>query len=349
MNRKKLVLSIIILLLLLIITAIFFGYDYYRMIYSVNIDLKGKKYEYVYVKTGADFKNVIDSLMKKSKLIDSSSFCWLARKKNYDNHVKPGRYKIKDGMNNNELVNLLRSGKQEPVRLTFNYLRNKEQLASRISKQIEADSFSIIKALSDNEILNKYKFNSRNIISMFIPNTYEMYWNTSSTLFLEKMNDAYQKFWNKERKAKALSIGMNELEITTLASIVQAEQSNHNNEKAIIAGLYINRLRSNMPLQSDPTILYAINDFSRQRLLNRDKEVDSPYNTYKYTGLPPSPILIPEISSIEAVLNFEKNDYIYMCAKDDFSGYHNFSRTLEQHNSNARKYQSALDKKGIKH
>lgn len=182
---------------------------------------------------------------------------------------------------------------------------------------------------------------------MFIPNTYEFYWNISAKAFFKKMNTEYSKFWNPARLAKAKKIRMSPLEVSTLASIVQAEQSMHDDEKAKVAGLYINRLRKGMLLQSDPTVVYAIGNFSIRRVLNKDKEIDSPYNTYKYKGLPPAPINLPEISSIDAVLNYEKHSYIFMCAKEDFSGYHNFSKTHSQHMMYARRYQAALNKKKI--
>ncbi len=285
-------------------------------------------------------------MSKHEILKDLESFLWVANKKNYKN-IRSGRYEIKSGMSNNELVNMLRSGHQKPIKLTFNNIRTKQELASKVSQKLELDSIELMVLLNNNQFLTPFKFSNITIISMFIPNTYEFYWNISAEAFFKKMNKEYEKFWTKERLEKAEKIKMSPIEVSTLASIVQAEQSIHNDEKAKVAGLYINRLKKGMLLQSDPTVVYAIGDFSIRRVLNRDKEIDSPYNTYKYTGLPPSPINLPEISSIDAVLNYANHNYIFMCAKEDFSGYHNFSKTTHQHMIYARRYQRALNKKKI--
>ena len=326
----------------------FIAYHFYNVIYSNNVKLESKQNFYLYIATDSDFNSVLDSLKKNDILKDTSSFIWVANKKKYNERVKAGRYLIKSKMNNNDIINMLRIGSQKPVKLTFNNIRTKEDLASKISKNIEADSLEILKLLNSNEFLSKYHFKKHSILSMFIPNTYEFYWNTSAEKFFERMNIEYKKFWTKKRLDKAKKLKMNLVEVSTLASIVQAEQSVHNDEKARVAGLYINRLRKGMLLQSDPTVVYAIGDFTIRRVLNRDKEIDSPYNTYKYVGLPPAPINLPEISSIDAVLNYEKNNYIFMCAKADFSGYHNFSTNSRQHGIYARKYQRALNRKGIR-
>ena len=334
--------------ILLLSVALIIVYHFYNVIYSNNVNLKSNNNFYLYIVTGSSFNSVLDSLNKHNVLKDTASFIWVVKKKKYDKKVKAGRYLLKNKMSNNDIVNMLRIGSQKPIKLTFNNIRTKKELASKISKSIEADSLEILKLLNNNEFLSKYHLKKHNILSMFIPNTYEFYWNTSAKKFFIKMNVEYKKFWSKNRLDKAKKLKMNLVEISTLASIVQAEQSAHNDEKPRVAGLYINRLRKGMLLQSDPTVVYAIGDFSIRRVLNRDKEVDSPYNTYKYAGLPPAPINLPEISSIDAVLNYEKNNYIFMCAKADFSGYHNFSTNSRQHGRYARLYQRALNKKGIK-
>lgn len=326
--------------------ATLIAYSYYQKIYTPNTQIKEGKVFYLYIPGNANFSNVIDSLRKYEILKDEESFIWLSEKKKYKK-IRSGRYKITVGMSNNQLINILRAGLQTPVKLTFNNIRTKEELAGKISKTLEFDSLSLINLLNNKDFLKPYGFNPETVISMFIPNTYEFYWNSSPKVFFKKMNKEYNKFWTKERKEKAKKINMSPLQVATLASIVQAEQSKHNDEKAKVAGLYINRLKKGMLLQSDPTVIYAKGDFSIRRVLNKDKEINSPYNTYLYKGLPPAPINLPEISSIDAVLNYEKHSYIYMCAKEDFSGYHNFSKTLTQHNIYAKRYQKALNKERI--
>lgn len=339
---KTILITVLVLISLLAITSIYF----YGIIYSGNTLLKNDEVFYLYIPSNANLSNVTDSLSKHKVLKDMESFLWVVVKKKYKN-IRSGRYEIKSGMSNNALVNMLRSGNQKPIKLTFNNIRTKQELALKVSQKLELDSSSLIELLNNNQFLKSFKLSSRTVISMFIPNTYEYYWNISAEAFFKKMNKEYEKFWTKERLQKAKKIKMSQLEVSTLASIVQAEQSMHNDEKPKVAGLYINRLKKGMLLQSDPTVVYAIGDFSIRRVLNRDKEIDSPYNTYKYTGLPPSPINLPEISSIDAVLNYENHSYIFMCAKEDFSGYHNFSKTSAQHMIYARRYQRALNKKKI--
>ncbi|MCF6241380.1 MAG: endolytic transglycosylase MltG [Bacteroidales bacterium] len=328
------------------VIAALIAFSYYNKIYIDNTQIPNSEKFYLYIPTGADYTNVIDSLSKYNILKNKESFIWLSEKKNYKK-IRPGRYEITNGMSNNQLINMLRAGLQKPVKLTFNNIRTKEELAGKISKTLEFDSLSLLRLLNNKEFLNSYGFTPETVISMFIPNTYEFYWNSSPEVFFKKMYKEYKKFWNKERLAKAKKMNMSPIEVATLASIVQAEQSRHNDEKAKVAGLYINRLKKGMLLQSDPTVVYAIGDFSIRRVLNKDKEIDSPYNTYKYKGLPPAPINLPEISSIDAVLNYEKHKYIYMCAKEDFSGYHNFSTNISQHNIYAKRYQRALNQKKI--
>ena len=324
------------------------GYFIYGWIFKSNIFLDGKKSVVIFIPTDSDYNSVIEILGEQGIIRDMKSFEWVAKEKKYSANVKPGRYRILANMSNDELINMLRSGNQEPVSFAFNSVRTKEQLAGRVGAKLEADSSEILSFLNNEEILQtKFGMNAKTILVLFIPNTYEFYWNTSAQEFLERMAKEYKKFWTDERKKKAKDIGLTQTEVTILASIVQSEQSVYDNEKNIIAGLYINRLKKEMPLQSDPTIIYAKGDFTIQRVLEKDLLIDSPYNTYKNKGLPPGPICIPEISSLDAVLNYDKNDYIYMCAKEDFSGRHNFSKTYEQHCIYAKKYQQALNKKNI--
>ena len=342
---KKIVISFLILSLAI---GGYVGYQYYLKIYKPNVVLKnGKSQAELFIPTGSDFEQVKEILVKHHFIEDEASFEWVAQKKNYINKVKPGRYIIKKGMNNNELVNLLRSGAQTPVKVSFHNIRFKEELAGVIAKQIEADSVSLIQLLNDEDLARKYGFNKETFITMFIPNTYEMYWNTSAQEFVERMAKEYKAFWNDERKAKARKLGLSQSEVTILASIVQAEQNVKTDEQPVVAGLYLNRLKSKMQLQCDATLKFANKAYDVQRVLDSDKKIDSKYNTYKYTGLPPGPINLPEINAIDAVLNAKEHNYLYMCAKEDFSGYHNFTSSYNQHLRNAKKYQAELNKRKI--
>ncbi len=347
LNKKQIKRFLIIFSIIAITVLGVFFYSLYSKIYTNNISKNIQKSFFLYIPTGANFKLVADSLKKHKVLKDFDNFQWVCEKKNYINKIKSGRYEIKSPMNNNDLVNMLRSGNQKAVKLTFNNIRTKNDLADKISKQLELKSTELTKLLNNTEFLQKYGFTPNSIMSMFIPNTYQVYWNTSADKFFAKMNKEYKKFWNKKRTDKAKAIKMSKLEVSVLASIVQAEQSRHNDEKAKIAGLYINRLKIGMALESDPTLIYALGDFTIKRVLNKHKDIDSPYNTYKNVGLPPSPINLPEISSLDAVLNYEKHSYIFMCAKADFSGYHNFAKNLTMHNVYSKQYHRALNKRKI--
>jgi len=254
---------------------------------------------------------------------------------------------ILDGMNNNQLVNLLRSGEQNSIRLILRSVRTKTELAANVAKYIEADSLSVISLLDDNAFCAQYGFNTTTIFSLFLPNTYEFYWNTTAEEFIVRMAREYKRFWNEDRVVKARSLNLSQSEVSTLASIVQSEQAAKKDERAVVAGLYLNRLRKGMRLESDPTLIHAIGDFTIKRVLNIHKEINSPYNTYRNAGLPPGPILLPEIESIDAVLNASKHNYLFMCAKEDFSGYHNFSESYREHVNNAKRYQRELNKRRI--
>ncbi|MDP7567538.1 MAG: endolytic transglycosylase MltG [Flavobacteriales bacterium] len=323
-------------------------YELYSRVYQPNVVFpENTKEKYIYIPTDADFLTVVKVLSENGLLITSNSFEWLAKQKKYTTNIKAGRYKIDRALNNNELVNLLRSGKQTPIKVTFNNLRTKEQLAGKIANQIEADSFSILSYITDTVFQQKLGLNNNNIACLFIPNTYEFYWNTSAEQFVNRMLKEYKLFWDTTRKAKADKIKLNYYEVATLASIVEKEQNIKRDERPEIAGLYLNRIKKKMKLESDPTLIFALGDFSIKRVLNKDKKVDSPFNTYKHKGLPPGPICIPSINAIDAVLNASSHKYIFMCAKEDFSGYHNFAKTYAKHLLNARKYQKALNKRKI--
>ena len=309
-----------------------------------NVDTNENYSLYIY--ENDSFENIKEILYSDSVIINKKSFEWLAKKLDYPQYIKSGHYVIKDGMNNNQLLNMLRSGSQTPVRLTFNNIRTLEQLASRIDEQLELDSLDFISAVNNNYSLKEMGFNSHNYASLFIPNTYELYWNIDADEFVEKMINEYKRFWNEERRHKADNLKLKPIEVSILASIVDKETTK-TSEMPRIAGVYLNRLKKNWLLQADPTLVFAIGDFEIKRVLDVHKEIESPYNTYKYIGLPPGPICIPSIAAIDAVLNAEKHKYFYFCAKDDLSGYHVFARNIREHNVNANKYRKALNKKRI--
>ncbi|HZX62327.1 MAG TPA: endolytic transglycosylase MltG [Bacteroidales bacterium] len=322
------------------------GFHYYQNFFQPNVTMGDQPSAYIYIHTGADFSAVKNLLSDHHYLRDMKSFEWVAQKKKYDIKIRPGRYKIRYGMNNNELVNLLRSGKQEPVRVILQNVRTPEELAGKIASQIEGDSISILNLLRDPDYLREFGAEPATIFTLFIPNTYEFLWNTTADHFIRRMYKERQKFWNDERLTQMSQEGLNIPGVITLASILEKETAK-NTEKSVIAGVYLNRIRKSWPLQADPTLIFAWNDYTIKRVLNKHKEIDSPYNTYKYTGLPPGPICLPSVSSIDAVLNYEKHGYMYLCAKDDLSGYHNFAVTLAEHNRNAERYQAALKRLNV--
>ena len=318
----------------------------YNRIWRSNINLPAGESMVLFIPTGSDFSEVYNRMREQDVLRDTSSFHWVAVKKNYPRHVRPGKYRIRSGMSNNRLVGMLRSGSQEPVELVFHNIRSPEMLAGVISRQIEADSLEILSLFSDKDLLSANQLTRETAMGIFIPNTYEIYWNTSAKEFFNRMLREYRNFWNEKRLARATEMGLKPMEVMTLASIVD-EETLIQEEEARVAGVYINRLNRRMRLQADPTVKFAAGDMNMTRVLKKHLMIDSPYNTYRYGGLPPGPIVIPSISAIDAVLNYEHHNYIYFCAKDDFSGYHAFASTLAQHNKNARSYQNALDRRKI--
>ncbi|MEZ5020832.1 MAG: endolytic transglycosylase MltG [Bacteroidales bacterium] len=300
----------------------------------------------IYIPTGSDFGALTDTLMRADLLRSRKSFLVTARLKSFGKNVKPGSYVIEPGLSNNSLVNMLRSGLQTPVNVTFNNIRTLDELAGKIGRQIEADSASLASFFNDETNFSPDGFDRNTLISVFIPDTYHLYWSVDARGFYRRMLKEYRDFWNDERTALAASKGLTPAEASVLASIVDEEASKED-EKPRIAGLYINRLRLGMPLQADPTVKFAVNDFSLRRILNKHLEVDSPYNTYKYAGLPPGPIRCPSRSGLESVLNAEEHEYLFMVAKPDRSGYHHFSRTLAEHNRYAAVYRRELNRRRI--
>ncbi len=322
------------------------GWNTYKRLYVSNVSIVNKSSIFINIPTGSTFEDVKRILVEQNIVKNIASFEWVSEKLNYVHYVKPGRYKINSGINNKLLVGLLRSGQQTPVKLKFSNARNINVLARVIDSQLEFDSAQFVQYFENEQKLKGMGFNKANSIAMFIPNTYEVYWNISIDEFAEKMNKEYDRFWNEKRKTSLDKVGLNKIEVSILASIIN-EESSKPKEYETIAGLYINRLRRNMPLQADPTVKFGLGDFTIKRILLKHLEVNSPYNTYKNTGLPPGPICMPSISAIDAVLNYKEHKYLYFCAKSDFSGYHTFATTLMQHNQNAKAYQAALNKMKI--
>ncbi|MBK7213643.1 MAG: endolytic transglycosylase MltG [Bacteroidales bacterium] len=334
------------LVLLFFIGIAVLAYAAYSMLYKANVWLNNKESVSLDIRSGSDWDDVKGFMYTNGLIVQRNTFEWVAKLMKYPDHVKPGHYVITSGMNNRELISKLRSGRQDPVKLVFNNIRTKEDLAGHIASQIEADSASLIKLLSDSAYVSGFGFRPSNILTMFIPNTYAVYWNITPAKFMERMHKEYNNFWNASRVQKLDNIKLSRLEVMTLASIVEKE-SNKNDEKPDIAGVYMNRLKQNWLLQADPTLVFALGDFTIKRVLNVYKKIDSPYNTYMYIGLPPGPICMPSVASIDAVLNYRQHNYMYFCAREDFSGYHNFAVNQQEHELNARRYQEALNKQGI--
>lgn len=322
-----------------------FSFYAYQMVYTPNV-LADESDRIFTVPSGATFDEIQDRLHDERYVKDLLSFSVLAKLMKYDQNVKPGRYLLTADMSNLAAIRLLRSGQQEPVNVTFNNVRLKPALARRLCENLEANKKEFLALLNDEDFVKKYGFTTENVLVMFLPNTYQFYWTTSAEELFERFHQEYQNFWSEQRKKKADSLNMNPREVSVLASIVESE-TNKPDEAPKVAGLYLNRLQRNIALQADPTLVYAAGDFTIKRVLNKHKEIDSPYNTYKYTGLPPGPIRVPSINAIDAVLNYEDHNYLYMCAREDFSGYHNFATNLSTHLTNARRYQRALSQRGI--
>ena len=301
---------------------------------------------YLYI----DSDDNVDSVYQKLSPISTKHSLWafkqLARYKSYGDHIKTGRYQI-GSQGALQTFRYVRNGIQAPVNVTINSVRTTERLAKDISKKLMMSRDELYKALNDSATCAEYGYTPKTIIAMFIPNTYDFYWNISVKTLLERMKRENEKFWTFERLEKAKNADLSPIEVVTLASIVDEETANVD-EMPMIAGMYINRLRIDMPLQADPTVKFANGDFEARRIYNSMLRVDNPYNTYKYKGLPPGPIRLPSLQAVDAVLNFVHHDYLYMCAKEDFSGTHNFAKTYSEHQQNAAKYAKALNERGIK-
>jgi UPF0755 protein len=334
--------------LIVVVVASIYGYMLYRNIFSPNTNFTEKEI-FVHIPTDADAQKVLEIVSPYIK--DMELFKMTAEKKSYFANIKAGRFLFKNNMNNNDLVNSLRIN--VPFQLAFNNQERLEDFAGRIASQIEADSTSLMKSFTDENFLKEQNMTRENVISLFIPNSYEFFWNTSADKFRDRMAKEYRKFWTQERIAKAQAQNLNPLQVSVLASIVHKETVKID-ERPRVAGVYLNRLNRGMKLEADPTVIYAVknnaNDFSIEikRVLYKDLETDSPYNTYKYEGLPPGPIAMPDVSALDAVLNPEKHQYIYFCASVTNFGYHEFAVTPAQHEANRKKYVAWISKQGIK-
>jgi UPF0755 protein len=312
-------------------------------LFTAKVDVLQDK-TYIYIYPNSNKEQVMQAIKSQDIIFNTFAFKAYSFVLKYEK-VHSGRYEIKKGMTVGKMVNMLAKGHQTPMRLVIGKSRTKEELAEKLDKELAFTKPELLSKLNDNAFLKQYDLDSLSSITLFIPNTYEVYWDTKVEDFIKRMYNEQRVFWNK-RKQRLDSIGYTKLEVMTIASIVE-EETNQNAEKPIIAGVYINRLKKNMPLQADPTIKYALSDFTIKRITGRMLGVESPFNTYRNIGLPPNPICIPSIASIDAVLNYQKHDYLFFCAKEDFSGNHNFTSSLNEHYENARKYQKALNEREI--
>lgn len=344
MKRKtKYILTGVVASLLIVSIAV--AYSAYTAVMSPVVNCAESVY--LQVLPGDDTHSIEQRLAATGNLKSMAAFAPLMRYYKYDTRVKPGNYSIRPGDSMRDICLRLLSGNQTPVKLVIPSVRTLDRLAGAVGRQLMTDSASVMALLTDVHYLDSLGYTPATASCLFIPNTYEVYWTMTPEQFVARMVKENRRFWNDSRLAKAKAQGLTPCEVMTLASIVD-EETAKDDEKPLVARLYLNRLKRGMLLQADPTVKYALGDFELRRILYAHLQTDSPYNTYKYAGLPPGPIRIPSIAAIDAVLNPAKHSYIYMCAKEDFSGYHNFATTLAQHNANARRYQQVLNRLGIK-
>ena len=325
-----------LLIIFIALVAIVLGW----FVFGPSINAPENKY--FYISTGSDYNKVKEGLNKNHILSYSFLFDELAKFSKYDKHIKPGKYKINDGMSMFNLLRMLRSGRQTPVNLTIIKLHTKEELARKLGENFEFDSTAAINFLTNKDSLSKFDLDTNTVLTTVIPNTYVLLWNTGPSKVFRKLYAQNVKFWNSERKGKATNQHLDEKEIYILASLVE-EETNKNDDKGKIASVYINRLNKNMKLAADPTVKYAMKDFGLKRIYLKYLSFPSPYNTYLHTGLPPGPICTPSVKTLDAVLNAPATDYLFFVAKPDFSGYSNFAVSYNEHERNAKAYQHALD------
>lgn len=333
-------LTVVLLLLIGTVTG-------YYLIFKSNVSLPSADKQYLYIPTGAGFDDVLNVLADKKMLKDKNSFVLLAKSTGYDKKVIPGKYRLWPGMNNYELIRLLHSGKQEPVKLIIKGSQSMDRFIEYVASNLEIKEGDLREKLGDESFLGSLHLKKETAPCFIIPNTYEMFWNISLNKFLEKMEAGYEKFWNEERMGLCRETGLTRTEVVTMASIIEKE-TDKDSELPVIAGVYMNRLSKGMKLQADPTVLFAINGTGVQRVGGAMLDYDSPYNTYKYAGLPPGPICIPSVQAVDAVLHYQKHDYIYFCARPDGSGYSDFTASYKEHQLNAKRFQKYLDEHNIK-
>lgn len=343
-SDKKVLYIILGVLGLMVLVA---GIKIYEDVFASNVRLQKDEVGYVYIRTGKSFDENLDEVKQTGLLRNTDALKRIIGLLGYEGGIKPGRYKVDASVNNLELARLLISGRQEPVDITFKYAERKEDLIRFWSMQLEADSFELGVLLGNEGFAKSLQLDTQTIVSVFIPNTYNFYWNTSAEKLVERMVKEYELFWDSTRLSKAAKLDLTKAEVSILASIVQKE-TYQKSEMPVVAGVYYNRLRKGMPFQADPTIIFAMNDKSIRRVSGQMLRINSPYNTYLFKGLPPGPICIPSVQAIDAVLNLNTHNYIYFCAREDFSGFHNFSASFAQHCNNARKYQRELNRRGIR-
>lgn len=335
---KKIILTIAVVVVLTATALIYLLYD---IAWKPNSNPKGT--EKLIIPIGATFQNVIDSIEKHNFIKNEKNFQYVAKWLKFSKNIKPGKYEIRAEENNYYFIKRLMRGQHYPVKFTFNNIRTKEQFVEKVGDNFLFEPQELAQLLNDPSFAKRYGFNTETILTLFIPDSYEIYYDITAEQFCERLHYYYELFWDDERRQKADNIGLSPTEVAILASIVD-EESSKASEKPIIAGLYLNRLKKGMLLQADPTVKFAVGDVTLKRILYAHTEIDSPYNTYKYAGLPPGPLRIPDKQTLDAVLNYTHHNFLYMCAKDDLSGYHNFANTLAEHNRNAQKYHRAISR-----
>ncbi|SHG38791.1 endolytic transglycosylase MltG [Dysgonomonas macrotermitis] len=339
---KRSVLGTIVCIVILALVGAFL---YVESIIATKFNID--KTVYIYVDANKDYQSILTQLDTTAHVGNMTKLKMVADYYNYKDNIRTGRYAITPDMNVKEVITMLKGGHQSPVQLKFNNIRTKEDLAVRLSNQLMLSKDELMVALNDSARCAQLGFTTETVDCMFIPNTYEVYWDISFDNLFKRMDTEYNRFWTEERRAKAKQQGLTPVEVSILAAIVE-EECYFSDEYPVVAGLYLNRLRSGQLLQADPTVKYAVGDFSLKRILFVHLQADSPYNTYKYEGLPPGPIRVPSIKGIDSVLNAARHNYLYMCAKEDFSGRHNFAVTHAEHVRNANRYRAALNTRGIK-
>lgn len=343
MSKKSKRIIIGLLVALFVLGAAGASFLYYHLFYPQFDPLQTA---YIYIDRDDNADSIFDKIKANGNPNSLTGLKWMAQYRKLGNNIRTGKYAIRPDDNAYNLYNRLTRGFKEPVNLTIGSVRTIDNLSRNISKQLMIDSLEIATLIHDSAFQTSLGYNEATIGSLFIPDTYQVYWDVSAADLMKRMQQEHTKFWNKERREKAEAIGMTPQEVATLASIVE-EETNNNEEKPVVAGLYINRLKRGIPLQADPTVKFAMQDFGLRRITNEHLKYVSPYNTYLNAGLPPGPIRIPSKRGLESVLNHASHNYLYMCAKEDFSGTHNFATTLSEHNRNARKYWNALNQRKI--